>query len=78
MKTFHRQAALAKRYNVKTTRTIARMRKDGRIPPPDFFLGPYPMWSDETLETHEAALSSKSKPSPEIESGLSAGETNSA
>jgi hypothetical protein len=79
MKTYYRQAAVARRYGVKP-RTILRMRREGRLPPPDFFLGPYPLWSDETLTTFETSL----KPSPEKSENdlgaenLGAGQTNSA
>jgi hypothetical protein len=47
-----RQPQLAKRYST-TLRTILRMRQDRRIPPPDFYLGQYPLWWEETLEQAE-------------------------
>ena len=72
MKTFYRQSHLAQRYRVKV-RTIDRMRRDGRLPQPDFYLGASPLWSDETIEANEreaakrTAASSQSSPAPESE-----------
>jgi hypothetical protein len=51
-KTFLRQPQLAKRY-ATSVRTIQRMRAEGRLPKPDLYLGPFPLWSDETLESFE-------------------------
>jgi hypothetical protein len=54
MKTYLRQPQLAKRYGT-SLRTIQRMKRDGRLPSPDFYMGPFPMWSEETIEANERA-----------------------
>jgi hypothetical protein len=53
-KKFYRKRDLAERYSA-STRTIDRMKIDGRLPPPDLFLGPFPLWSNETIEANERA-----------------------
>ncbi len=47
-----RQQSLATRYDC-TVRSVQRMIDDGRIPPPDFYLGRVPYWNEETLEANE-------------------------
>jgi len=54
MKTFLRKLQLAKRYGV-SERTIDRMRRQRRIPPPDLYAGRFPLWWDETIEGNERA-----------------------
>jgi hypothetical protein len=49
-----RQTGLAARYDI-TVRSIQRMRQDGRLPAPDFWLGAFPMWWEETIERNERA-----------------------
>jgi hypothetical protein len=61
MKTYLRQPQLAKRYDT-TTRTIQRMRQEGRLPKPDMFIGPYPLWSEETLDAHDRAAALRAPP----------------
>jgi hypothetical protein len=63
-KTFHRQPQLAKRYACDV-RTIQRMRRDGRLPPPDLYI-PFPLWSDETLEANERSAALRAPPSKTI------------
>jgi hypothetical protein len=65
MKTYLRQPQLAKRYGT-TLRTIQRMRQDGRLPQPDLYLGPYPLWSNETIESSERAAALRARPSKAI------------
>jgi hypothetical protein len=48
------QPQLAKRYST-VVRTVLRMRRDGRLPEPDFYIGPFPRWWEESLEQHERA-----------------------
>jgi hypothetical protein len=67
MKTFYyRQPHLAKRYAM-SVRSLQRARQEGRIPAPDLYLGQFPLWSDETIESFERssakqALSAKTSP----------------
>jgi hypothetical protein len=65
LKTYLRQPQLAKRYST-TIRTIQRMRDDGRIPPPDLYLGLYPLWTEETIEANERAAALRAPPSKTI------------
>ena len=51
----YRRRSLANRYGV-SVRTVMRMVQDGRLPPPDFHLGPLPIWCEQTLDDHEAKL----------------------
>ena len=51
---FYRKRDLAQRYSA-SVRTIDRMKVDGRLPPPDMFLGPFPLWSAEAIEANERA-----------------------
>jgi hypothetical protein len=54
VKTALRQPQLAKRY-ATSIRSIQRYRQRGQIPPPDFWLGPFPLWWLETIEAAERA-----------------------
>jgi hypothetical protein len=29
------------------------MQEDGRLPPPDLYMGPHALWSEETLQANE-------------------------
>ena len=49
-KTYVRKLGLRKRYGDVCEKTIDRYRKKGRIPKPDFYIGPIPFWSDERLD----------------------------
>jgi hypothetical protein len=76
MKTFYyRQPQLARRYAM-SVRSLQRARQEGRIPAPDLYLGQFPLWSNETIETFEC-LSAKRvlKTSPD---GDNPGEMKSA
>jgi hypothetical protein len=35
------------------------MVEDGRLPPPDMWMGKLPMWSDETIEANERAAAAR-------------------
>ncbi len=54
LKRYLRKKQLADRYQT-CTRTIDRMAKDGRLPPPDFYNGKLPMWDEEKVEAAERA-----------------------
>jgi hypothetical protein len=58
----YRRRGLSQRYSVEE-RTVDRMVRDGRLPPPDFYLGNMPIWTGETLDEHDcaAALQPRSK-----------------
>jgi hypothetical protein len=50
---YSRKRAVATRYKV-TTRTIDRMARDGRLPAPEYPLGPkLPLWNDAKLDAHD-------------------------
>ena len=51
-KRYNRKRGLAERYSVNV-RTIDRMWRDGRLPPPDLYMGLLPLWSDETLDAND-------------------------
>jgi hypothetical protein len=50
---FLRKRAVAMRYGNIHERSIARMVADGRLPPPDFYSGRFPLWSEATLDGHD-------------------------
>jgi len=52
MKVFLRQPQLAERWAM-SVRSVLRARRAGRIPEPDFYLGQFPLWSVERIETFE-------------------------
>ena len=52
-KVFLKKKDLARRYGGVTIRTIERMWEEGRLPPPDIYNGPSPLWSETSLEKHE-------------------------
>lgn len=47
-----RRRDLARKWNVDT-RTVDRMKQDGRLGAPDYFIGRIPVWSDETRQAAE-------------------------
>jgi hypothetical protein len=51
-KIFHKRAAVARRYSTSRRNTY-RMEADGRLPPPDMYMGAHALWSEETLEANE-------------------------
>jgi hypothetical protein len=71
----HRKIGLARRYEV-TVRAIDYMVRDGRLPPPDFFLGRLPIWTDESIVANERAAAAR-RPSKPIskETAANSGET---
>jgi hypothetical protein len=60
-----RKKQVAERYGVHV-RSIERMSKDGRLPPPDFYLGKLPIWTGETLDKNdrEAAIAKRATDTP--------------
>jgi hypothetical protein len=50
----YRRHELAERYS-QSVRNAERMWKDGRLPPPDFYLGRIPFWNEETLDENDRA-----------------------
>jgi hypothetical protein len=49
-KKYNRKKQLRERYAGVCEKTIDRWRKKGRIPKPDFYSGPIPFWSDQSLD----------------------------
>jgi hypothetical protein len=56
-----RKRHIRKRYGDVTPRTVNRMMEDGRLPPPDFYSGRSPLWSERRLEEHERMLALKAE-----------------
>jgi hypothetical protein len=65
-----RQPQLAKRYAM-SVRSFARARQEGRVPPPDLYLGQFPLWSNETIEKFERSSAKRVIASPKTENGES-------
>jgi hypothetical protein len=51
-----RKKAVRDRYGYQSERSVDRAVKDGRIPPPDIYQARFPLWAEETLNAHDAAL----------------------
>jgi hypothetical protein len=81
MKTFYyRQPQLAKRYAM-SVRSFQRARQEGRVPAPDLYLGQFPLWSNETIESFERSSAKRAfspRTSPESSDSDNLGERNSA
>ena len=57
MKVWLRKRHLRIRYGDITDRTIERMVKDGRLPPPEFPLSnKFPMWDEARLDEHDRTV----------------------
>jgi hypothetical protein len=56
----HRKRGLMVRYDV-CEKTVDRRRKSGLLPPPDFYVGPIPYWTDATLDKHDRESAKKSQ-----------------
>ena len=48
-KRYFRKRGVAERYGVHE-RSVDRMKDDGRLPPPDFYIGRFPLWGEDTLD----------------------------
>jgi hypothetical protein len=66
---YFRKRQLATRYQV-VTRTIDRMVRDGRLPPPDLFNGRAPLWSDTIIESNERRSTLRASPKNETRAAL--------
>jgi hypothetical protein len=83
MKTYLRQPQLAKRYAM-SVRGFQLAGQEGRIPPPDFYLGQNPMWSVDRIEeferrsTRRAISSTSASSESDSAENFGAGEANSA
>jgi hypothetical protein len=53
-----RKTAVANRYQT-TPRNVDRMWADGRIPPPDFYNGRFPLWNEAALDANDAAAAAR-------------------
>ena len=53
--------------------SVDRATKDGRLPPPDTYNGRFPLWSEETLDAHDAARREQA-----IAEGRASGDPNRA
>jgi hypothetical protein len=51
-KRYLKKKDLARRYG-NCIKTVERMWKEGRIPPPDIWNAKSPLWSEDSLEKHE-------------------------
>jgi hypothetical protein len=65
-----RKKQLAARYGYDSDRSIDRAVKDGRLPPPDMYVGRFPLWGEDTLDAHDASaaralLTKRRKPAAE-------------
>jgi hypothetical protein len=52
-KIYLRKRQVARRYGDVNERTVPRMVKDGRIPPPDLYNGRFPLWLEDNLDAHD-------------------------
>jgi hypothetical protein len=52
-KRFLRKRHVAARYGGVNERTVPRMVADDRLPPPDIYVGRFPMWAEDTLDAHD-------------------------
>jgi hypothetical protein len=53
----NRKRQVRDRYGWKSDRSVDRAWREYKtIPPPDFYIGPFPVWTNETLDAHDAAL----------------------
>lgn len=48
-----RKADVAARYRWKAKISVDRAVKEGRLPPPDTFMGRDPLWLEQTLDAHD-------------------------
>jgi hypothetical protein len=51
-KKYLRQNSVAARYD-KNPRSVPRMVEDGRIPPPAFYQGRFPLWDEDELDEND-------------------------
>jgi hypothetical protein len=56
----YRKRGLKERYDC-CEKTIDRRRKAGLIPEPDFYVGPIPYWTDETLDKADKEAAKRSR-----------------
>ncbi len=56
---------LSVRWN-RTTRTLARWRRQGLIPAPDIYLGKQPAWTEETVLAVEAEMKRRAVERPPV------------
>ena len=56
----YRKRGLMARYDC-CEKTIDRRRKAGLIPEPDFYVGPIPYWTDETLDKADDEAAKRSR-----------------
>jgi len=55
-----RKSGVAKRYGI-CTRSVDRKVENKQLPPPDFYLGKLPLWSERTLDRHDRAAAKKGR-----------------
>jgi hypothetical protein len=48
-----RKADVCERYHWKAKISVDRAVKAGRLPKPDTYLGPIPLWGEHTLDAHD-------------------------
>jgi hypothetical protein len=58
LKTYLRKRQVASRYQT-TDRNVDRMARDGRIPPPDFYNGRFPLWDAAKLDANDHAAAAR-------------------
>jgi predicted site-specific integrase-resolvase len=56
-----RKRTVAERYGINV-RTLERMVKDGRLPPPNFYIGRSPFWAENDLEAHDRQAATAPRP----------------
>jgi hypothetical protein len=70
-KSYLRKQRVADRY-ATTPRNVERMVDDGRIPPPAFYNGRFPLWDEEALDANDHAATVQSPPKLVARSGEAA------
>jgi hypothetical protein len=65
-KRYLRKNSVAARYDVNP-RSIPRMVEDGRLPPPDFYNGRFPLWSEDALDANDRKAAREARTRREAE-----------
>jgi hypothetical protein len=70
LRRYLRKKHLRDRYGWESDKSVDRATKDGRLPPPDTYNGRFPLWSEETLDAHDAARREQAIAPPSARTGL--------
>jgi hypothetical protein len=55
-KRYLRKKAVRDRYGYESERSVDRAVRDGRLPGPTLYQARFPLWAEDTLDAHDAAL----------------------